>query len=422
MKNIVRNRLFMSIYFADMLSNFGDVLYYLALMNYVLLLPNTKLALSLVTLSETIPIFTLLFAGIWADWTKNKVDTIIATQLFRVLLYMVIGFAMGFEPALWIVILAALINVLADIAGQYESMLYLPLSLRIVPQDDREAMVALRRGFGSILEIVFRSGGALLIGFMTYQHLAFLNAGTFLASALMMCGLRPALLKKSPKVDEMKEDARKGDKQPLLKETYQSLVKTYQLMKENPRLGFFTKMITIGNMIGISSTLTVLMLAEDADFVLYSAAMTLSLSVIVRLIGVVLGSFLAVNLFKKTDMLLIMKGIYLLSIFVYLAYFFHFILGVLFFLLLQSLLQGVIQPKMSADFYNIVPEDQLATVGAGVDTLSYVGLFLGQILVSVLVLLVSATIISAIFVLISILVLGYTVVESSRFEKQEGEV
>lgn len=63
MKKIMQNRLFILSFVADMVSNFGDVLYYLALMNYVLILPDTKLALSMITLSETLPILVGLLSG-----------------------------------------------------------------------------------------------------------------------------------------------------------------------------------------------------------------------------------------------------------------------------------------------------------------------------------------------------------------------
>ena len=61
MKSILKNKLFLATFAADMLSNFGDVLYYLALMNYVLLLPEAKFAISLVTLSESLPFLSMLF-------------------------------------------------------------------------------------------------------------------------------------------------------------------------------------------------------------------------------------------------------------------------------------------------------------------------------------------------------------------------
>ncbi|MCD3458975.1 hypothetical protein [Streptococcus equi] len=191
----------MATFVSDMLSNFGDVLYYLALMNMVLLVPETKLAIALVTVSESFPYLTMVFMGMWGDKTRNKVDRILATQLFRVVLYMIVAYAMGSKPALWIVIVAVLVNVLSDLSGQYENALYMPLSLRIVSDEDREAMYAFRQGTSSVLRIIFQSSGALLVGIMTYQQLAFFNAGTFLVSAVIMLVLRPSLLrllKKSP--------------------------------------------------------------------------------------------------------------------------------------------------------------------------------------------------------------------------------
>ncbi|MDW8576118.1 hypothetical protein Q7V23_10190 [Streptococcus suis] len=43
MKKILKNATYLWVLTADMLSNFGDVVYYLALMNYVLLVPNSPL-------------------------------------------------------------------------------------------------------------------------------------------------------------------------------------------------------------------------------------------------------------------------------------------------------------------------------------------------------------------------------------------
>ncbi len=193
MKSILKNKLFLATFAADMLSNFGDVLYYLALMNYVLLLPEAKFAISLVTLSESLPFLSMLFMGMWGDRTKNKVDRVLATLLFRVGLYVLVGLAMGFQPALWVLILAVSVNILSDLAGQYENALFTPISLRIIPLEDREKTYAFRQATGSILRIVFQSSGAVLIGIMTYQNLAFFNAATFLASAAIMFLLRTKL-------------------------------------------------------------------------------------------------------------------------------------------------------------------------------------------------------------------------------------
>lgn len=44
MKKILHNSLYIWVLVADLLSNFGDMVYYLALLNYILMIPNSKLA------------------------------------------------------------------------------------------------------------------------------------------------------------------------------------------------------------------------------------------------------------------------------------------------------------------------------------------------------------------------------------------
>ena len=50
---------------------------------------------------------------------------------------------MGFEPALWIVVVASVFNVFADFAGFYENCLYTPLGLRVAPKEEREQSILL---------------------------------------------------------------------------------------------------------------------------------------------------------------------------------------------------------------------------------------------------------------------------------------
>lgn len=107
MKKILKNPLFLWTSFANLMSDFGDVVYYLALMNYVLLLEQSNLALSVITLSESIPIFFQFFTGYWADRTKHKIRVIQLTLLLRVSFYLILGWVMSFQPA-WKIIIPAI--------------------------------------------------------------------------------------------------------------------------------------------------------------------------------------------------------------------------------------------------------------------------------------------------------------------------
>lgn len=409
MKRILQNKLFMGTFVSDMLSNFGDVLYYLALMNYVLLLPEAKFAISLVTLSESLPFLTMIFMGMWGDRTKKKVDMILVTLLFRTGLYLLIGLAMGFQPALWVVILAVLVNLLSDLAGQYEDALHIPLSLRIIPMEDREAMYAFRQGASSILKILFQSSGAILAGLMSYQHLAFFNAGTFVVSALIMMILRPSLnklLKDNPIHSSVEN---REEERHFIKNTWNSLQQSYQTIQNIFILK--TSIFTIAGLNAVfaaENALLLLNMKENPSFVFINPATTIATVTVVTLVGNILGSVLVTTLLKKVSMEFLLK----ISVFMPPALFIGFLLHSIYIIFLVNFLTmvivGIFQPKMNAFVISSLPEERLATISAGISSFSTLGLVLCQMLVAVLVTFLSSAQIAFLFLILSSILFFYT--------------
>lgn len=419
MKRILQNKLFMGTFVSDMLSNFGDVLYYLALMNYVLLLPEAKFAISLVTLSESLPFLTMIFMGMWGDRTKKKVDTILVTLLFRTGLYLLIGLAMGFQPALWVVILAVLVNLLSDLAGQYEDALHIPLSLRIIPMEDREAMYAFRQGASSILKILFQSSGAILAGLMSYQHLAFFNAGTFVVSALIMMILRPSLNKLlKDKPIHYSVEKREGERH-FIKNTWNSLQQSYQTVQNISILK--TSIFTIAGLNAVfaaENALLLLNMKENSSFAFINPATTIATVTVVTLIGNILGSVLVTTLLKKVSMEFLLK----ISVFMPPALFIGFLLHSIYIIFLVNFLTmvivGIFQPKMNAFIISSLPEERLATISAGISSFSTLGLVLCQMLVAVLVTFLSSAQIAFLFLILSSILFFYTLKVPRKNAKQ----
>lgn len=411
MKNILKNNIFMASFVSDMLSNFGDVVYYLALMNYVLLLPEAKFAISLVTLSESLPFLTMVFMGIWGDRTKNKVDTILGTLLLRVSLYLLVGWAMGFQPALWILLLAVAVNILSDLAGQYEDALHIPLNLRIVPAEDREAMFAFRQGTGSVLRILFQSSGAFLIGLMTYQNLAFLNAGTFAASGLIMLLLRPSLqklLRENP-IQPSEADAPKSRQENFLGKTWSSLQQSYQAVQKLPLLKSSILIIAgLNAVFSAEDALILLNIKENPNFVLINSATTLALLLMVPLAGNVLGSFLVTSLFKEAKLKKLIKISVLMPLFLFVGFFLHHVYFILLVNFITMVIVGILNPKMGALIVNSLPEDRLATITAAINSFSTLGLVFCRLLVSGLVLFLTSNQIALLFFSLSLFLLLYT--------------
>ncbi|MFI3061150.1 MFS transporter [Streptococcus suis] len=414
MKKLVNNKLFLSSFVADLISNFGDTLYYLALMNYVLLLPDTKFALAMITASETLPILAGLFIGIWADKTKNKLDTILATLLVRVGLYTLVGFLMGFSPALWIVAVVCVINFLSDLSGQYENGLYMPVSLRVVAAEDRETAMAFKMTVKNLLQIAFQASGAILIGFMSYQNLAFFNAGTFLVSLAIMAGLRPAfakLLKESPIQEVEQTETEAG----LIKGIGQSIKDSYQAVQNIPVLK--ASIITIASLNAIFtalSPLAILNMKEFSDFVIVNAGTTVALISILFSVGSILGSSIGMALFKNVSLVNLLKFSTLMPVLLFSGFFLHNIYVVLTVIFVTAMTLGVFNPKMSALVMNELPEDKLATVGGGIDSFCQIGMVAGQALVALMVTVLSATSISLIFLLLSVGLVSYTILVGRR--------
>ena len=63
---------------------------------------------------------------------------IIKTLWLRVLLYLLVAVAMNFKPSIMIVIIASLVNLVADTLGQFENGLFYPISNRIVEKSQIE--------------------------------------------------------------------------------------------------------------------------------------------------------------------------------------------------------------------------------------------------------------------------------------------
>lgn len=112
MRKILKNQLYLKVLLSDLISNLGDTLYFIALMTYVTELKDSNLAVSIINLSETIPILFTVFFGIIADRTMNKVETIIKTLWIRVGLYLVVAMVMNFKASIMVVILASMVNLI----------------------------------------------------------------------------------------------------------------------------------------------------------------------------------------------------------------------------------------------------------------------------------------------------------------------
>lgn len=386
MKNLLKNKLFLTLFASDLLSNFGDVLYYLALMSYVLQLPDARLAIAIVSLSESLPILTGFVMGYVADRTPDKTGRIVYTLLFRVVVYSFMGLLMGFAPSLWIVVVAATFNFLSDLSGQYENGLYTPLSLRVVSDEDREVSLSLKQGIFLVAAIGFQSTGAVLVPLLSYRVLAFINAGTFALSALLFLAVTPRLkilLKERPIAIE-NTSLGNGLWQDLwlrLKETLSLCLAVSELRQS---------MIIVPLLNGVFNVISILVaviISQDQGFVFINPAITLATISLVQLFGGIIGSILGVTVLKNLSIQQSLRLATLLAPLVFFCLYRHWIIGFFIAMFAVMVLAAMINPKMNALILNLLPEEKLASINGGIGTYFQLGALVSRLVVSGLILI-----------------------------------
>lgn len=414
MKKLLSNKLFISLFSADMLSNFGDGLYYLALMNYVALLPDPKLGLAAVSLSETLPMLFSFAIGIKADQSKKKLELILGTLLLRVGLYSLVALLMGLSPSLWVVLVASLINFVSDLAGQYENGLYSPIGLRIVAAEDREQAAAFRSTFSSLLGLVFQASGAVLVGLISYQSLAFFNAGTFAVVALIMLGLRPAIQHLLDR-DPIKVVKQTEAKQSIFVDMWQSSKQVFGFIKESPILKQLMIIVPIINALSsVLSTIFVLSLTQNPEMVWVNLAFSLSASSIIFMLGNIVGGSLGMTVAQKWDVVLITRLLAVAPSLIFASLFWLNTPMLFLSLFVIASLVGIINPKLNAMIVNTMPEEHLATIGAGIGTYFSAGMFFSRVLVSGLVLFLTARQLSGLFLALSLGLVAWMILGNGR--------
>lgn len=393
---------------ADMISNFGDVLFYLALMNYVLLLPDPKYAIAIITLSETVPMLAPMFVGYFADKAKYKLEGIVGTLLFRAGIYTIVGILMGFTPALWIVVVVAIINFLSDIAGQYESGLFTPVSLKIVPDEDRQEYIAFRQTVSQSLNIGFRTSSAILVGIMSYQVLAFVNVGTFLlALAIMLAIFRPLkkiLLEESAVAETSQELPleEEKEKKPFLKDLREKILIAYTELKKIPEV-FVTLLAApfLNGIFVVIHPLLVLFISEDNNFVIVNSQTTIAGVAVVNSVMAIVGSFLSMNLLKNVSLLTFINLFALTALGIFGSFLINNVYGVILFLALAMLFATALQPKLSATVLNSLDKSSLATILGILGTYAQLGMIVMSIIFAWLAAIFSGKIIAVIFLILS---------------------
>lgn len=410
MRKILNNKLYLKVLVSDLISNFGDTLYFIALMTYVTEIKDSNLAISIVNISETVPILFTIFFGIIADKTLNKVGMIIKTLWIRVILYLLVAVVMNFKASIIVVILASIVNLIADTLGQFENGLFYPISNRIVKKSDREETMAFRQTVTSTMNIVNQSLGAFLITILSFFHLALINSLTFAISLLIMLAIKNQI---NDYYDEQTSSSKtsKFDFKASLSEIISNLKLSIHHLFSIGNMKTALLVIPILNgSLAILTPLVVVNLSKSSTLTIINSATTISLLGISTISGGILGGALILinKKFKNLSIGTLLKMNLMTVLLSFIAFYSQSIYLIILASFLSSILVSALNPKMGAIIFNNIDETKLATIFGGMVTYFQIGDVVSRLLFSTLVIYLPYSYIAVIYMVLILVAILYT--------------
>lgn len=409
MRKILKNQLYLKVLLSDLISNLGDTLYFIALMTYVTELKDSNLAVSIINLSETIPILFTVFFGIIADRTLNKVETIIKTLWIRVGLYLVVAMVMNFKASIMVVILASMVNLVSDTLGQFENGLFYPISNRVVEKSEREEAMAFRQTVTSTMNIVNQSLGAFLITILSFFHLALINSLTFAISLFIMLVIKH-------QIDDYDDQTSSSTSstfhfKTLFSEIISNLKLSIKHLFSISHMKAALLVIPILNgSLAILTPLVVVNLSKGSVLTIMNTATTISLLGISTVAGGILGgAFILISKrFKSLSIGALLKMNLMTVLLSFVAFYYQNIYLLLFASFLSSVFVSALNPKMGAIIFNHIDETKLATIFGGMVTYFQMGDVVSRLLFSTLVIYLPSNYIAVVYMVLVLLAFLYT--------------
>jgi MFS-type transporter involved in bile tolerance (Atg22 family) len=188
---IKRNLRFSEFTGVNLLSKIGDRLFYTAMLTLASGLPQASIAVTIVSISETLPVLLGFALGSIADQQSHKFMKMIQNTLIRAVLYIAIGFALNYSKTLQLFLIMAILNFISDVLGNYSSALSAPFTKLLVNQEDMEQAQGLVSTTAQAVNVLATFCGSLLLSLFVANKIAYLNAGVFIIVAILYTILRP---------------------------------------------------------------------------------------------------------------------------------------------------------------------------------------------------------------------------------------
>lgn len=362
MNIFLKNRNFRQLLINQWISGFGDIVFYLALMNYVSVYSFAPLAIFIISLSETLPQFIQVFTGVAADFQKNRTQKYLLIQFSKVLLYSLVTLLLfGQDFSFLILLVICLINFLSDSLSYFSGAMLTPVYIKVIEQDMTSAM-GFRQASMSLVHILGNLAGGFLITWMSIGALAGLNTLTFVLAYLGFRQISKNLHDLEPTLSNDKELTKTNYWKHLL-----ASLKVLLGLKDVVRLLLIS---SLGQVILNILTPVATLLLLKKSFGGLQVGQSLALLIISSSAGLILGNILSGSLLKKLSTKLAMYASQVFEGFILCGFFLQDFLLVLIAAFACAVVVGLLSPRLQKSVFSLIPEESMGAIQSAINLFS----------------------------------------------------
>ena len=362
MNVFLKNRNFRQLLINQWISGFGDIVFYLALMNYVSVYSFAPLAIFIISASETLPQFIQVFTGVVADFQKNRTQKYLFIQFSKVLLYSLVTLLLfGRDFSFLILLVICLITFLSDNLSYFSGAMLTPVYIKVIEQDMTSAM-GFRQASMSLVHILGNLAGGFLITWMSIGALAGLNTLTFVLAYL---GFRQI----SKNLHDL-EATLSNDKELTKANYWKHLLTSLKVLlglKDVVRLLLIS---SLGQVILNILTPVATLLLLKKTFGNLQVGQSLALLIVFSSAGLILGNILSGSLLKKLSTKLAMYASQLFEGFILCGFFLQDFLLVLIATFACAVAVGLLSPRLQKSVFSLIPEESMGSIQSAINLFS----------------------------------------------------
>lgn len=365
MNVFINNRDYRVMLINQWISSFGDIIFYLALINYVTPYSFAPLAILLITISETIPQILQIFTGVIADFQNHRIKKYVTIAGIKFILYALLTLIIETsEFGITTVFIICGINIVSDTLSYFAGAMLTPIYVRVIKEDMTSAM-GFRQATANTVNILGNTIGGLLIGIISIEAFVAINALTFLFAFIGILTIQNRLIEFEK---DMTAEKKAMTLVSLLEHLKQSLIalKQYPVVIELLLMSIFGQVI-LSSLIPMSSLLLI-----KTSFYSLSTAQSIAILSVVLFMGSVIGNLLSGSMLKNLSTKLVVFISQLTRVLIIIGFIFGNFLIILIASLLCSITVGIVSPRISKYMFTFIPEDKIGTVQSGLGALSVV--------------------------------------------------